>query len=124
MAVSLTQKLHDRVFPFRRALAKEQTGQNRRENHGIEQRAKQGECYGPRHGFEEPPLDRLEREYGQVRGNDDADWIEDRTLDLMRSLGDPHLNRSAIVFLMRKVANDVFHHDHCSLDYHPEIQRA
>ena len=86
MAVAIGEPAHHRVVPFARALGEEEARQHRREQHGEDQRAQQGERHRPGHGLEQTALDRLQRKDRQVRGDDDADGVEDRALHLVRGL--------------------------------------
>ena len=87
-AIAVAQKLHHRVFPLLRALAEEQTGEHGGKDHGKNESAKQCERHRPCHGPEEPAFDRLQREDGQIGGDDDGDGVEDRALHFVRGLSD------------------------------------
>ena len=62
--------------------------QHRSNQHGEDQRAEQGESDGPGHGLEQAAFDALQREDGQVRGDDDADGVEDGALYFVRGVAD------------------------------------
>src|ERR1700739_3404966 len=83
IAIAFDDKRHDRVMPFLRTFSEGIAGQHGRDQHGKDQGSKQGEGDGPSHGLEEATFDTLQREDGQVGGDDDADGIEDRTLNFV-----------------------------------------
>ena len=74
--------------------------------------------------MEQASLDTLQSKNGQVRGNDDRDREEDRTLDFVRRFTDALHRRLVAVPAMAHVADDVFHHDDRAVHHHPEIQGA
>ncbi len=112
------------VFPLGGALAEEKAGEDRRDEHGEDERAEEGEGDGPGHGLEEPAFDRLQREDGQVRGDDDRDGVEDGPLDLVGGLADL-LHRGLVgIALVAEMADDVFDHHDGALDDHAEVERA
>ena len=80
-------------MPLLGTLREGETRQNGRDQHREEQRSKQREGDGPRHGLEKPALDTLQSEDGEIRSNNDADGVEDRALNFVRRSADA-LDRS------------------------------
>ena len=113
-----------RIFPLLRAFLECEAGQNRRNHHGEDQRAKQGEGHCPRHRFEETAFHRLQREDGQVGSNNDGNGEEDRTLNFMRSGANLVLHRVGSIVGAMQMANDIFHHHNRAIDHHAEVERA
>ncbi len=73
--------------------------------------------------MEKATLDALEREYGQIRGNDDGDGVEHRTLDFVCGLADSFVWCLDPILLVQ-VPHDVFDHHDCAINHHAKIQRS
>ena len=114
---------HDGVVPLFGALAEKEAGHYRSHGNGEDNRADEGEADGPGHGLEEPALDGLQGEDGQVGGDDNAAGEKDRAQHLVSGVAD-FLRRGAGVVLERKVAHHVLDHDHRAIDDHSEVQRT
>ena len=114
---------HDRVVPLFGALAEDHAGHHRSNKHGEAERSDQGKADGPGHGLEEPALDCLQGEDGQVGGDDDAAGEEDGALHLVRGLANA-LRRGMRAFMLRHMADDVFNHHHRAVNQHSKVKRA
>ena len=124
VAIAAGEPGHHRVLPLAGALGEEQARQHRGKQEGEDQRAEQREADRPRHGLEEAAFDRLQREDGQVRGDDHGAREEDRALHFVRGLANLLCRSDALLAAMAEVADDVLHHHHGAVHDHAEVQRA
>jgi hypothetical protein len=124
MAIARREPAQDGVLPLRGALGKEEAGEHGSEDHGEDQSTGESEGDGPGHRLEEAAFNRLQREDGQVRGDDDADGVEDRALDLMRGLADLLHGGLVGIPVVAEMSNDVFNHDHRTVDDRSPMRRA
>ncbi len=112
-----------RVMPLARAVGKEEAGESGSDDDGEDDGSQKREGDGPGHGFEQAPFDALQREDGQVGGDDDGDGVKHRALHFVGGVEDLLFHGAAAV-LAAQMANDVFHHDDGPVDDHAEIERA
>src|SRR5208282_4959359 len=134
LSIVLRQKSHDWVVPLPNSTAKQQAGQNRRDQNREGQGAQQREGDGQGHGPKQPAFHSLQREDRQVGGDDDGDRVEHRPLHFMRRFADGlggglYDRRNApgsrdIALAAAHVTNDVLDHDHGAVHHHPEVQRT
>ena len=123
-AIVLGEPAHHRVFPLAGALREEETGEHGRDQDGEDKRAEQREAHHPGHRLEESAFHCLQREDGQVRGDDDAACVEDGALDLVRGLADLLRRSNVLPASLAEMADDVLDHHDRAVDHHAEIQRA
>src|ERR1019366_6946307 len=125
-AITGGQKGHHGVAPFANSFTEDHAGKYRRDEDGKHQRAQQGEGDRQGHGPEQPALYALQREDGQVGGDDDGDGVKHRALHLMGGvaddLGDGPGSRGHTVSV--DVANGVLYHDDRAIHHHAEIERT
>src|SRR5882757_8112615 len=111
-------------MPFPRAILEEEARKNRRQEHREDQRAEKREGNRPRHRAEETAFNLLQSEDGEIRRDDDADRVEDRSLHLVRGLLHNLERRLALLLRAVHVADDVLHHHNGAVDYHAEVKRS
>ena len=87
-AVVVGEPGHDRVFPLAGSLRESEAGEHGSDQDGEDKAAEQSEADHPGHGLEQAAFHGLQREDGQIRGDDDAARVEDGALDLVRGLAD------------------------------------
>ena len=87
-AIPFRQEVHDWVMPFLRSFRERETCQHGCDQNREDQRPEQRKGDRPGHGMEQAAFDALQREDGQVRGDDDSDRVEHRALDFVRGLAD------------------------------------
>ncbi len=115
------QKLHQWVVPLPHFLAKHQAGKHRRNQHGKQQCPEQRKRDRPGHGLKQAAFHMLQREDGQVGGDDNASREEDRALNLMRGSAD-EFGCCSPVAVCGEVPNDVLHHHHRAVPNHAQIR--
>src|ERR1700740_2222784 len=80
-AIFIAQKNHDGIGPLFYTMAEDQDSEDGGNQNREDQRAEQGERNGPGHGLEKAAFHALQRENGQIGGDDDGARVENRAQD-------------------------------------------
>src|ERR1019366_5603720 len=78
----------------------------------------------PSHGMEETAFHSLQSEDGEIRGDDDKNGEENRTLDFVGGVGDDLHQRAMFIHVRLDVAKNVLDHHDSAVDDHAEIESA